>query len=173
MGREGLEPSTSIGARSTVWCDTNYALSTHIMTPGGLEPHTSALKGLCPYLLDDGALTGAVGLEPTSCCFGGNHAILLHHTPIRTTSTGFEPVTFNVTDWRSNQLNYEAICFLQPAYKKRRIGLKSKTGLDSNCRVCSCRSISTQHLLNHTHFKWISQLINYPILALHIGRIVS
>lgn len=34
------------------------------MTPGGLEPHTSALKGLCPDLLDDGAKTRSLGLEP-------------------------------------------------------------------------------------------------------------
>ena len=52
VGRAGLEPAVSIRAGFTVWCDTNYALPTHMATLMGLEPTTSSVTGWRSTLLN-------------------------------------------------------------------------------------------------------------------------
>lgn len=76
------------------------------MTPGGLEPHTSALKGLCPDLLDDGAKTRSLGLEPRPAVLETD---MLPITPQpRTEEVGFEPTrqSLDLLVFKTNLFNH-------------------------------------------------------------------
>ena len=77
----GLEPATSTLAR---WRSTRWATSAFLVPPDGIEPSTRGFSVPCST---DWATEAQMA-----------------------TRNGLEPSTSSVTGWRSNQLNYRAIC---------------------------------------------------------------
>ena len=95
VGQVGLEPTTAISTRFTVWGDTNYTVLTHIILLA-TAPCTSASTPVNRV----GAGTVSWKANPLKQYL----SITYLATPM-----GHDPTTSAVTGRRSSQLNYGAI----------------------------------------------------------------